>query len=149
MDVIFRPLNIGTDWGWIREYLPLQRCEGSSGVVAYDGRSDKILAATVMEGWTATSVVTHIIVANSAALRHGFLQACFNYVFTHADRIKMYGHIRSDNDKCLKLTRRIGFKEVTRLTDAYEIGVDDVIMELHRDNCPYWVRPEIRSVANG
>jgi hypothetical protein len=150
MNIKFRELHYSHDWPWVRKYLPLQRCEGGTGVAAYDAETGILQAAMITESWTATSVVTHMIIANKMVLRHGFFEECAWYVFTHADRCKMYGHIRSDNEAAIKLDTHIGFTEVVRLKDAYDIGVDDVVMELHRDDCRYWGGPaEDRRVANG
>lgn len=83
-------------------------------------------------------------------LRHGFIEECLWYAFTVGGCLKMFGHIREDNAPALKLARHIGFKEVARLDDAHDVGVADVIVELHRDNTRYWCpAPEARRVANG
>lgn len=137
--MIIRAMNYGPDWDWVCEYLKMALSENTKGVVCeHEG---ELLAAMVCEGWTDNSVQTHIIVADKRALRHKFHHECARYVFTVADREKMIGIVPSDNEKALKLDKHFGFVELCRIKDAFEKGVDAVVMELHRDNCPYWERP--------
>ena len=150
MNVRFDRLHFVRDWDWVSEHLPLNRSEGNTGLIAYNADTGERLAAMINEDWTPTSVTCHFIVTNPVALRHKFHTRCADYVFNDCGRIKMYGAIKSTNHKAIKLDKHFGFVEVARLRDAYDIGVDSVIMELHRDNCPYWTRPEeARRVANG
>jgi len=149
MKVEFRPLEYVTDWPWVKEHLPLNRVEGGTGIMAYDAQSDECLGAFVTEDWTPTSVCAHLIVANNLVLRHKFLEHCFWYVFTYCDRIKMYSNIRSDNLKSIKLVYHLGATEVARLKDAYDFGVDNVLVELHRDNCYLWQPEEMRRISDG
>ena len=135
--MIIRNLNKGTDWDWIREYLPLAWTDNTTGIVAMDD-DYSLCAAMVCENWTPTSVECHFIMQNRKAFRHKFHHECARYVFSIGDRLKMIGIVPSDNEAALKLDRHFGFKEVVRLKDVINHGVDAVILELNREDCPYW-----------
>jgi len=145
--MIIRSMNYHSDWDWVCEYLNMSLSDNTSGVVCED--NGKILAAMVCENWTLNSVMCHFIVADRRALRHKFHNECARYVFSIGDREKMIGIVPSDNDKALKLNAHFGFTELCRIGDAFEKGIDAVILELHRDNCPYWEgnNPLLRAVG--
>jgi len=144
--VIFGPL-LEHHWPIIMRELPLALQQDTRGVIALNAETDELLAAVVCEDWTITSVQCHILICNRAALRAGFINEVANYVFTTGGRLSMYGMVPADNDKALRLNKHIGFTEVVRLKDAYDIGIDYVLMELRRENCPYWIQPALAQIA--
>ena len=134
--MIIRQMNKGLDWDFVQEYLPLNWTDNTSGIVAeHDG---KLCAAMICEDWTPTSVQCHFIMQDKRAFRHKFHHECARYVFSIGDRLKMIGIVPSTNEAALKLDKHFGFTEVARITDAMDVGVDAVILELPRENCPYW-----------
>ena len=138
VNVLFRALDIAEDWPWIQQYSPICLVDNTRGIVAYDPVNGKNLAAMVCDSWTMTSVDCHIINTHPAVFRHGFHKECAEYLFTTADSLKVYGKVASTNKAALKLDKHLGFVEVARLKDAAEIGTDIILLELERDNCPYW-----------
>ena len=134
---MIRNLNKGTDWDWIQEHIPLSWTDNTSGIVYMDD-DYSLCAAMICENWTPTSVECHFIMQNRKAFRNRFHYECARYVFSMGDRLKMIGIVPSNNEAALKLDRHFGFTEVARIEDAINHGVDAVILELHRDNCPYW-----------
>lgn len=138
MRVAFRPINMQFDWGWIYSHIPLNRMEHSNGIIAYNVDTNQPIAAMICENWSKTSVECHFIVANRAALRHKFHEECANFVFTTAGKLKMFGRVPEDNTAARKLNKHFGFKELITLKDAFDVGDNVVIMELNREDCPYW-----------
>jgi RimJ/RimL family protein N-acetyltransferase len=49
----------------------------------------------------------------------------------------MYGLVPANNEKALRLNKKMGFTEAIRLKEAYTAGVDYVLMELRKENCKY------------
>jgi RimJ/RimL family protein N-acetyltransferase len=137
MNVLFRSLCQG-DMPVVCELIPMNVTSDTSGIVAYDERTDKLLAVFVAQDWTATSVQAHQVILSPMVLRHGFFEECANYIFTKAARLKMYGIVPSNNEKAISVNEKVGFEELIRLKDACDVGVDYVLMELKRENCPYW-----------
>ena len=45
--------------------------------------------------------------------------------------------VPGDNEKALKFNEHLGFTIKMRLEDAWDDGVDYVVMELKKENCPY------------
>lgn len=50
----------------------------------------------------------------------------------------MFGLVPSDNSKALAVDKKIGFREVTRLKDAFKLGVDYVLLEMRKEDCNYY-----------
>lgn len=140
--MIIRQMVKVSDWDWICSFLNMSWSDNTTGIVAVDETTGDLMAAMVCENWTENSVQCHFIMQDKRAFRGGFHNECCRYVFTIGDREKMIGIIPSDNEKALKLDKHFGFTEVATIKDAFKKGVDAVIMEMHRDNCPYWDQKE-------
>lgn len=137
MNVIFRKINCRDDWDWVTNKVPLLLLPDMTSILAVDSDTGKRLACCVMDTWTKTSCQIHFMICNPMVLRHGFFQEISRFVFDTSKRLKMIGLIPSDNEKALKMDRKIGFVEVARIKDAHDVGVDCVVMELTRENCNF------------
>lgn len=65
-------------------------------------------------------------------LRHGYAEEVFGFVFG-SGRIKIIGQTPSNNAKALKFIKHIGFEEIFRVKDAFDMGVDIVVTELTKE----------------
>lgn len=130
MRVEYHPLIVGRDWKWIHEQLPLTLAEDIRGIVAVDLDKQERVAAIVLYGWTANSVMAHVVIKNPMVLRHGLIEEFKNYVFNTCGRGIVIGVVPSDNHKALRFDSHLGFKEVYRVKDGYEVGNDMVVMEM-------------------
>ena len=137
MKPYLREFHGPTDWGWVNEQVPILRVEDTCGLVMIDLEKHATVAAVVMDNITPNSVQCHFMLTDPMALRHGFLQECFDLIFNHMDKKFIYGLVPGNNDKALKLNEHIGFTEKCRMPEAFKDGVDYVIMELKRENCKY------------
>ncbi len=117
------------------EHVPLKRVEDTTGIVCVDLDTGAPAALCVMDNWTHTSVQVHWVIIDPMALRHGFLEECFDYVFNQAERDLMIGLVPSDNAKSLKLAKHADFTELYRVQDAIKFGVDTVIIALRKRDC--------------
>ena len=137
MKPVFRRMEQLSDWGWINDHLPILQVEDTTGIVAVDETTGEPMAACVMDNWTANSVQCHLLVLNTKVLKYKFLDTCFDYIFNINGRKIMYGLVPGNNTKALKLNEHLGFTEKCRFEDAFEDGVDYVILELKKENCKY------------
>ncbi len=137
MKVRYRAMH-PVDLDEVLEHLPLAVSTDMTGMIAYDTETAETVGAFVCQDWSPTSVQVHQYITRSMVLRHGFLEACADYIFTKAGRMKMYGLVPETNKNAISLNKKIGFTELVRMTDACDVGVDYVLMELKRENCPFW-----------
>lgn len=100
-----------------------------------DGR---ILGMVGFDGWSGNSCCMHVALEPGyEGMRAGVMlvRPAFEFVFVHCDLGVAVGTVKSTNEKALKLNRHLGFREVFRGKDWFEPGVDQVWMEMRREDC--------------
>ena len=137
MRVGFRKIDSDEDWDWMTNQVPLLLVSDMTSILAVDLDTKEIQAGCVMDTWTPTSCQIHFAIKNPMVLRHGFFQEISKFVFDTAGRKTLYGLVPANNEKALRIDAKIGFTEVTRLHDAYDVGVDYVLLELQKENCNF------------
>ena len=120
-------------WPWIKDRAHPILCEDTTGLVALRGRD--VVAACAFDSWSGGACLGHIAIDDPFVLRRGFLECAFDFVFNYANRLVMMGLTPGDNDKALNFNRKIGMKEVYRIKDGYEPGIDYVLQEMRKDEC--------------
>lgn len=148
MRIRFRKL-VPQDIYEVQRHMPFAASQNQTGIVAYDDNTSEYAAIFIAQEWTATAAFVHQVIMKPMVIRHGWFEEIANYMFTHAARIKLFGMAAETNWKALNVMEKLGFKEKARLEDGYDMGVDFVLMELKREECPYWIEPELAEVANG
>jgi hypothetical protein len=133
----------------IRQRMPFSHSENSAGIVAYDPETHETLAVLVAQEWTYTCCYVHQVILKTFVIRHGWFEEVAKWLFTQANRLKLFALVPSDNTMATKLNTKLGFKELIRLEQAYDHDTDFILMELKREECPYWIQPEMAEVANG
>ncbi len=141
--VTYAPLR-EAGWRWLEARAKPIRCEDTTGYIAL--RERKIVAAVAFDSWTPNSCSMHFAIEDPFVLRHGLLELAFDFVFHHADRGIVYGMAPANNKQVLRFGKHIGFKELYRLKDGHEKGVDYIIHEIRKENCR-WLRPECQQAA--
>lgn len=126
-------------WPDICKIMPMVLQDDTTGVVALDDRTGRFLGAVVCEDWTETMCSCHILLADTfKALRAGLHKELANYVFVQAKRLKVIGLVPAKNTRAQKLNKHFGFTELFRIEDGYKVGEDYIVMEMKKENCPYW-----------
>ena len=95
--------------------------------------------------WTETSCVMHIALENPAAFRT-LLVPAFEYPFVQGGKKVVLAMVRGDNEKSRRLCDHVGFREVYRVRDGIEAGVDMVLYEMRREECR-WIGQKLRRAA--
>jgi GNAT superfamily N-acetyltransferase len=107
--------------------------EGTTGILAFD--EGRLVAGALFDCWTHTSVQIHVFVTDPLALRHGFQQEVFEYLFDVCGRKMVLGVTPSNNARALKFNAHMGFREVFRVADGFAEGVDLVLSQMRREDC--------------
>jgi hypothetical protein len=135
----FRPLSFeADDWGYVQEHIPgFLYVEDVRGIVAL--RNGKIGAMYLFDNWTQTGCLGHHIITNRRVLVEGLMEEVWGWVFSPAGakRYKVVGSVASDNEPSLKWAKRMGFKELFRIESSICLGVDQVVLEMTKDDCRY------------
>jgi hypothetical protein len=144
VDIELRRFDGPTDWGWVNLQVGIQRCEDTGGIMAIDSTTNSTVGACIMDNWTQNSVQCHFMISSPMVLRHGFLEDCFDFMFNSMGVSSVYGLVPANNLKAVKLNTNMGFTIKATMEEAYEVGVDYLLMELKRVNCRFL---EIRRAA--
>lgn len=146
MKVKFRCF-VSADVLTIKSVMPYALTEATRGIVAYNADTAETLAIFVAEDWTQTAASVHQVILNSMVLRHGWFEEIAQYMFTEAGRKKLFAVVPDTHTKALRLNEKLGFTQVARLEDAVAEGIDYLVLELKRENCPFWVQPALQKVS--
>lgn len=95
-------------------------------------------AMVVYDGWTPSSVHVHIFSRGPYFLfRKDFLKEVFGYPFRECSLKKLIAVTPAFATDSLAISRALGFREVYRIVDGWDSGVDMIIKEMRREECRY------------
>jgi hypothetical protein len=137
MNIELRTFDGPSDWGWCNLQVGIKRCEDTTGIVAVDLDTNQTIGACIMDNWTANSVQCHLMMTTPLLLRHQFLECCFDFMFNSMGVNRVYGLVPANIEKAVKLNTHMGFTVKARLEEAFEVGVDYLLMEMKRENCRF------------
>lgn len=102
------------------------------GVIAWfqSGGNEVVMGAVGLDSWTPTSVMAHWWIRHPRCILPLWAEVT-GYLAKYGKR-KVIGSTPSDNVRALRtMTNKLGFVEVARIRDAWNVGIDLVITE-HR-----------------
>lgn len=126
---------------YVRQVLDVPVSTFTRGIVA---ENPEPCGVVLLDNFTDTSASAHIAVQNPMALRELHLET-FKHVFLVLNKRMLLGITPSDNMKALKLHKHLGFTEIARIKDGYAYGVDQVVLQMLREDCKYLTK--LREVA--
>ncbi len=141
----FRMIENGSDWQWFQSRTHVIRCEDTQGIVAYD--DDGITAMCVADSFSVDSCNVHFAVDSVWAIRNGLFTVFADWVFDYLDKKRMFGLVPDNNAKAIRLDKKIGFREVTRVPDAICDGIGYIVMRLDKDDCRWRTKYEQERAA--
>lgn len=135
--IYFIPLDIPLHWAWVKERVQCIFCEDTCGIVALDS-SGEIQAAFIFDSFTNTTCMVHIAIKNPMVLRRGMLREAAWYLFETRARERVFSMVASNNEKSLKFSKNVGWEELYRIKDGYDVGVDYILQVMTKDACPWY-----------
>ena len=152
VNVRFRSF-VPADLHTVRQHMPFSISESTAGMVAYDLDTQETLAIFIAQEFTPTSCMIHQLILKPMVLRpkYKLLWNVGEWLFGKANLLKIYGLVPEHNWKARQMNEKMGFREICILEEAYNHGVDYILMEMRRDECAYWQEQEmeLEKVANG
>jgi L-amino acid N-acyltransferase YncA len=94
----------------------------------------KLRACVVYCNFQGKSCQTHICSTGKHWMSKEYLWAMFDYPFEKLGLKVILAVIAGSNEKSLKLSRKLGFKDVAKIPDAHDDG-DLVILTMRPDEC--------------
>ena len=133
--ISYHAIRSEEEWDWVSQRAECVRCEDSRGMVAY--RDGKIVCAVAFDHWSHNSVHIHTAFEDLLCFKHGWPEAVFGYIFNDCDKGVIMGVTPANNLKAVRFNKHIGFVELFRVKDGFEVGIDFVVTEYRKENCKY------------
>ena len=131
-----RHFSAYTDWDYVHAMTSAIACSDTCGVTACDSFDGRIVGVAVFDQLAPNSAQCHIAITNPIkALRAGLLRAAGEYIFKDRGRNIVYGLVPANNERALKFNENIGFKQIMRLPEGFDVGIDYVVLEMKRAAC--------------
>lgn len=96
--------------------------------------NNELRAVVVYCNFQGKSCQTHICSIGNNWMSKKYLWAMFDYPFEKLKLKVILAVIAGNNEKSLKLSRKLGFKDVAKIPDAHKDG-DLVILTMRPDEC--------------
>lgn len=116
---------------WVCGKLPLPYSLSMRGV-CNEG------AMVVYDSWTPNACQVHIYSSGPRyLLNREYLTEVFSYGFLQCNKGKLFTVTPANATESLKLSDALGFREVYRQVDGWNVGVDMIVKEMTRSECRY------------
>ena len=100
------------------------------------------------EQGTNSAVECHIWIGDPRVMAgRTYLRAMFEYAFVQADKRMILTRTPAHNEKSLDLQRRMGFTQIYRIEDGWDVGTDMVLSRMLRDECK-WIKERWNGTAS-
>ncbi len=116
-----------------RKTQTLEYTDKTQGVIAEDEHG--LMAAVILQSWTPNMCSLHAWIPRPIALRHGFIEEVFGYVFNTCGLGLVLAAVPANNRKAQRFNRHVGFEHTATITDGYKPGVDMQVWQMRREDC--------------
>lgn len=118
-------------WQWMHRQnnVPWSSDLRTIGLMREDG---SIAAAVGFNGWQTDSCFMHVAFDTAHSLTRALLKAAFDYPFVRCGKGAVYALIGKENEECLRLVRKLGYREIYTTIDC-------VMFEMFSEECR-WIK---------
>jgi hypothetical protein len=104
----------------------------------------KLLGGVIFQHYTGTSMYAHAAGFDPHWINPDMLWVCSDYAFVQSNCKVIFGNIPSCNHKTLEFAKKIGFKEIVRVPDAFPEKLGDLVfVRFDREDCRWLkIRPK-------
>lgn len=108
----------------------------------------QLRAVVGYNAFVGKSAQMHFATDDPAAITRRFVQAAFEFPFQQCGLDYLLAPVNSTNEKILRFTAKIGFKEIHRMPQGHLDGGDIVLLQMRRQECR-WIKHGLSTVATG
>ena len=144
--IFFKPLNKQFEWDWVKARAHPMQVDDSQGIVAYEDTTGKIAGIVIMDSWTGSGCQCHFAIDNPICIRRGLFREVAHHVHITCGRKYIFGLIPANNEKAYKFDLKMGFKEVARIPDGFNEGVDYIVVRMSKAE-NRWLPEELQEKA--
>lgn len=118
-------------WEWMARLnnVPWSSDLRTIGLMRSDG---SVAAAVGYNGWQTDSCFMHVAFDSAHSMTRALLRAAFKYPFIDCGKSAVYALIGKENDECLRLVKKLGYREFCQTVDC-------VMFEMKAAECR-WIK---------
>ena len=131
------------EWEWVRRRAQPMQVKDTQGIVAYEDTTGNIAGMVVMDSWTPSGCQTHIAIDNPICIRRGIFREAAYHIHVVCNRRYAFGLVPANNEAALKFDLKMGFEEVARIPEGYDVGVDYIVVRMAKEN-NRWLSDEFK-----
>ncbi len=132
--IAFKPMDSEVEWQWVLDRAHPMQVKDTQGIVAYENTTGNIAGMVVMDSWTPSGCQTHFAIDNPICIRRGLFREVAHHIHVVCNRRYIFGLIPANNEAAHKFDLKMGFEEVARIPEGYDIGVDYIVVRLAKEN---------------
>lgn len=122
-------------WGFLRAHgVDIPRSEDFRALGRLSPHTKDLIGVVGYNGFCGKTCQMHMA-GDGNWVNREFLFAAFDYPFNQLKLNMVLGPVAGDNARALKLDAHLGFKEVARVKDGWDDGVDLIVLGLKREDC--------------
>ena len=144
--IVFKPLTEQSEWDWVLERANPMQVKDTQGIVAYENTTGEIAGIVIMDSWTPSGCQAHFAIDNPICIRRGLFREVAIHIHIACNRRYIFGLIPANNSKAYEFDLKMGFEEVARIPEGYDIGVDYIVVRLAKES-NRWLPEEHRRAA--
>ncbi len=141
--IAFKPMDSEVEWQWVLDRAHPMWVKDTQGIVAYENTTGNIAGMVVMDSWTPSGCQTHFAIDNPICIRRGLFREVAHHIHVVCNRRYIFGLIPANNEAAHKFDLKMGFEEVARIPEGYDIGVDYIVVRLAKEN-NRWLSDEFK-----
>lgn len=125
--------------GFLLSKIGYQPSRLFQAIEAMDPDTGRLWGMVGYDWFTKNSVQMHVLLSQPIVART-LLRPAFEYAFSpkYLGKKLALGIVSSENKKALDFDTSMGFREVYRVRDGISDGVDNVLLEMRREECRWW-----------
>ena len=141
--IAFKAMDSEVEWQWVLDRAHPMQVKDTQGIVAYENTTGNIAGVVVMDSWTPSGCQTHFAIDNPICIRRGLFREVAHHIHVVCNRRYIFGLIPANNEAAHKFDLKMGFEEVARIPEGYDIGVDYIVVRLAKEN-NRWLSDEFK-----
>jgi L-amino acid N-acyltransferase YncA len=104
---------------------------------SFSEKENRLVGAVGFDNWGTKSVEMHCAGEGSRWVTKELLYKSFYYPFIIGGVNTIIGRVAADNKEALNFDKKLGFKEQCRIPNAWEDGIDLVILAMQKEDCRF------------
>lgn len=114
----------------------LHRSDDFQALVRISDVTQQIIGVVAFNGFCGNVCSVHLAGDGNWVSRE-FIRKVFDYPFRQLNLVAIVAPIAATNERALRFDKHFGMREVHRIKDGWEAGVDLILLEMRKEDCRY------------